>query len=87
MSLDGKMFLLGLALGIIWTVFCILTRKGWNWKLFFKILLGWIVSAAIALILGFLIVIFGAIGWWGLLVIAIIIGIFTPTVYHVKIHK
>lgn len=87
MSLNGKMILLGLILGAIWTVICILVQKEWNVKTLFKILLGWIVSAVIALAIGFIIFFFGSLGWWGFLVIAVIIGICTPKIYHVKIHK
>jgi len=53
----------------------------------FKLLIGWIVIAVVSLGLMFTIEFFRFFGWWGLLILAIVIGMFTPTVYHVKIHK
>lgn len=87
MSLNLITLIIGFVLAVLWTIVCILAREKWSIKLFFKILLGCIVSAVIALAIGFIIYLFSEIGWWTLLVIAIVVGIFTPKVYHVKIDK
>ena len=78
-------FFTGVILAVVWTVYCIVKFK--NWKVVFKLLIGWIVIAVVSLGLMFTIEFFRFFGWWGLLILAIVIGMFTPTVYHVKIHK